>query len=178
MKRASSRLFRFFRRRSSHCFSDALSGLLAFFLLLTSPHTALLLPSNGCHSPSKHPECNWSCFLAAVPLGPAFLRPSHCSAAFLPCAQLAGAWYNVRAPARLRGCLTAVTTPLSGRDVTSAGKDVTQHRICENTRGLWMEWISMNGAQWQKEHPGHLFKLKLEMSEIKKNFSRVFVFWI
>lgn len=38
-------------RQSPYWFSDALSGLLAFFLLLTSSHTALLLRSSGCHSP-------------------------------------------------------------------------------------------------------------------------------
>ncbi len=60
-----------------------------FFLLLTSPHTALLLHSSGCHPPPplpslQHPQCNSSRFLAAVPSGPAFLRPSNCSAACLP----------------------------------------------------------------------------------------------
>lgn len=54
-----------------------------FFLLLTSPHT---LPSSFTPVgviPPQHPQCNSSCFLAAVLLGPAFLRPSNCSAACL-----------------------------------------------------------------------------------------------
>lgn len=84
------------------------------------------LPSSftpvGVIPPSKHPECNWSRFLAAVPLGPASLRPSHCSAAFLPCARRAGS--NARAPAQLRSCLPAVTTPLCGQGATSAVKNV------------------------------------------------------
>ncbi|KAI4812719.1 hypothetical protein KUCAC02_024087, partial [Chaenocephalus aceratus] len=36
----------------------------------------------------QHPQCNSSCFLAAVPLGPAFLRPLNCSAAGLRAAAL------------------------------------------------------------------------------------------
>lgn len=50
--------------------------------------------------PPKHPQCNWSRFLAAVPLGPAFLRPSNCSAACLPCAQLAQTGSTPKVPDR------------------------------------------------------------------------------
>lgn len=42
----------FFRRQSSLCYSDALSGLLDFFPPpYVSTHTALLLPSSACHHP-------------------------------------------------------------------------------------------------------------------------------
>lgn len=64
----------FFRRQSSLCYSDALSGLLDFFLLLTSPHTppssfppvrVITPPPSSC---PEHPECNSSlclhCFRA------------------------------------------------------------------------------------------------------------------
>lgn len=86
-------------RRSPYCFSDALSGLLAFFffLLLTSSHTALLLRSSGCHPP-KRPRCNRSRFLAAMPLGPAFLRPANRSAAV----RALNAGSSLRKPARPR----------------------------------------------------------------------------
>jgi len=102
----------------SHCFSDALSGLLGFF---SSPHTALLLPSSGCHPPThtlllpthKHPDCNLSRFLTAAPW--ALPSSAHQTAELPACFAL-----NLLTLSALLSSQTSETTPLCGQRVTSA----------------------------------------------------------
>lgn len=65
--------------------------------------------------PPKRPRCNRSRFLAAVPLGPAFLRPSNRSTACLPACPALRAGSTLRSGA-------AVTPPRSGGKLTAAGQ--------------------------------------------------------
>lgn len=75
-----------FRRRSSHCSSDASLRFTRGFsppLRLHTLHSSftpvgVTPPTPVTPPPTRTPKCNSSRFLAAVPLGPAFLRPSNC----------------------------------------------------------------------------------------------------
>lgn len=115
----------FFRRQSSLCYSDALSGLLDFFSSLRL-HTHRPPPSLQCVSspppPSscpEHPECNSSlclhCFRALPSSAHQTAELPDCLTA-CPALDSFTQSGNARATAPLPSCQTA--TPLSGQDVT------------------------------------------------------------
>lgn len=143
----------FFRRQSSLCYSDALSGLLDFFPPpYVSTHTALLLPSSACHHPPLPPP---------VPSTPSVIRAGACTA-FGPCLpppiKLQSCLTacpalnsftqsgNARAPAPLPSCQTA--TPLSGEDVTRRiAHTVVKHPCRLSTRIFRSVSQSRNSVQ-------------------------------